>query len=234
MSHVNVFRLTKSPLVEVSLYMECFCRKEGPDVDCRAIQQALAKQYPNFRVIAQNNPRGKGPVILAEAVEEKKALLLRPSGYSFSMTQTYSDWNCFVVSALETFPLFIDKFGLDKVVRVGVRSVNKFPVMAEVKTAHDVFATVVEEQNIGTRIPIDFLLKETHYYNDYDLYGTTVLAARTLKSNEVRASMDVDVFALNLNGINPEDFTNKLDSIRVLKDVLFFSMVRPNILKELR
>ena len=234
MNNINIFRLTKSPVVEVSLYLECFSLKNGREVDCHAIQQALLKEYPNFRIIEQNNPREKGPVILAEAIEEKKALLLKPSLYSFSMTQTYSDWDYFVKSALDTFPLFIEKFGLEKVVRVGVRSVNKFPVISGVKTARDIFTTVVESLDEESSISIDYLLKKTHYYKKYDLYGTTVLAARTLKSADVRASMDVDVFALDLKGIAPKDFLSKLGSIRVLKDLLFFSTVQSNILKELR
>ena len=231
---IEIFHLTHSPLKEVTLYLDCQCEYADNAVNVDNICKDLPAHFDKCRIV---EPKGeKGPVLMIEASSSSNVILMKPSQFSYSVMGHYDDWESFVKEALQGFGVYVNGYKLNKVFKVGVRSVDEILSDKSINDFEVPFSSGVKECDFSEGRPIEYLVKNTQYYPEYNLFGREVRASRIFRSDrdmyKIKSTYDVDVFFMNMRtGIEPDEFEERLKQIHLLKNQLFFSAIRKDVLE---
>ena len=244
---MSALHLSKSPLVESSFYVECVPSRYIDEKMVSIIREDLTKEFPVFRVIDDRRwrvrnlsdqiPYGEKKSIIAENRDKKTTIVIRSNYFSVSFRSGYTSWESFVSLALEYMDRYMHYAQPKKINKIGVRNINELTNLPYSNHPKAVLKEIPSPREKLISAPIEYILKDTQYYPECDLFATVVQSERPMRTNQTmswRAIIDIDVFAADQKGIARELINEKLNGVRILKNQLFYGLIHAEILELLK
>lgn len=153
--------------------------------------------------------------------------------FSFNITPPYVSWEMFTSELRRTLNSFVEQTGAMKISRIGVRTIDRLNVPSKPVPVNAIITTVLPDIHGLTGGEIhDFYLRDTVYYDQYELFVTTV---RSTKPTGVKTPpeiiLDTDVFSSKSAMFSEEWIDEILHRIHVVRDTVFFGTVAERCLE---
>lgn len=240
------FHLSKSPLIEVTFY----CEGIGNPINSKELATEYAKcvipDYENVRLFPSrmlttrrflSSEQDESFAVVGERRIARRGVRFKQGFFSFSLLGSYPGWDVFVSEATDIYMRYVSCLKVGRVKRIGVRSVNRFlPLRVDQHPSSILNELPGPRDGLDAEI-IDFVNKDTQYYPDRDLYSAVIQSMKTRGVDDGvmrQVFLDLDVFALDKNGMPIDAVGEVLSKVHKLKDDLFFGLVRESVLQSLR
>jgi len=153
--------------------------------------------------------------------------------FSFNITPPYVSWEMFSSELLSALNSFVEQTRAMELSRIGVRTIDRLKVPSKPVSVNAILTTVLPDiKGLSAGKIHDFYLRDTVYYEQYDLFVTTVRSTMPTGEGEPpEIILDTDVFS-PVNAIFSKEWLNEiLHRIHALRDAVFFGSVAEKYLE---
>ena len=231
-----------SPLVEVSFYAECVPSVLLDDEKAKFAQKKLLSGYqsdvfPESRVrrVVLDDPQERERwVIVAENKGERVVIIFKSNLFSYTYKGVYDSWENYIERAKVSFHDYLAFLKPLKVNRLGVRNINEICNLPFSSHPTAILVDLPHPRDGLKTVPVEYMVRDRQYYPDYDLFSTVLQTERLSKDEKDvhwRATVDIDVFAMNKEGLDLSEIDVWLERMRTLKNAVFVRAFHKEILE---
>ncbi len=244
---MEYMHLSKSPIVEASFYIECVPTNYIDREKAKNITDKLSREFAAFKVIddrrwrvrnlSEQIPEGSRKSIIAESEDHKILIVVRSNYLSVTLRRGYTGWSEFITLAFKYLSKYIDYTCPVKINKIGIRYVNELINLPLSSHPKAILKEVPAPRKGLACVPVEYMLKDTQYYPDSDLFSTVVQSERLMRNSPTmswRALVDIDVFAVDPKGVQMDTIRERIEKARKLKNNLFFTLIHEEILEILK
>lgn len=231
---MNTWRnLSKSPIVEGLIDIRV---ERSPDANIAALKAAcdeLAAEFPSRQemhmFVAQLNfspdPSAStlttddtpGGIIL-RSVDEKWVVQFRLDGFTVSRLQPYGTWSELKSKASVLWAKYSEAAKPTKVVRIASRFINR----VQLPVGESFEKTFLTNFVIGPSLPQSVAAYLLRVVIPFEEQNAIAIVTQSLEGNNTDCTLDLDAFSEEPQGIAENEMWDKLDSLREVKNRLFF------------
>lgn len=250
MERSNAIELSDSPLIETALSVSIV----APPMMRDAMLGFCEKNAHDFKIIRDIEER---TMVFAfsdrPSVDDKKAwsgiqlkkndnlvLTLKNDHdsvvFMFSVLRPYTSWNDLHRYAKPILDAFLLLFQAPKIVRVGIRSINRIFAPYVNCPVTDMIKTVPPDID-GLQSPsmYEFSYQDTMYYPQFGLFSTVRRFTQPIPNDpRFAAILDIDVFTQPNRTFNADQLEELTGKIVELKDAVFFGTIGEKCLEVYR
>jgi uncharacterized protein (TIGR04255 family) len=146
--------------------------------------------------------------------------------FSFSRLQPYESWDIFTSEAIRLWEIHKNLAKPIEVQRMGVRFINRFPILAQPAKITDYFTTFIDELPSMNLLLGGFLHHDIFIIPGHPYKMNVIKTVQNLESTTDSAFiLDVDIFTSQPFSANTEQIEKHLKDMHWLKNKVFFNMV---------
>jgi uncharacterized protein (TIGR04255 family) len=238
-------KLSKAPIVEGLIDLRIEPSAETTMAAIRAASDELAMEFPSrqemHRIVAQlqlspnasantlttdDSPGG----ILLRSTDERWVVQFRLDGFTVSRLNPYSTWEELRAKAETLWTKYAGATKPAKITRVASRFINR----VQVPIGESFEQTFQTNFVIGPALPqavAGYLLRVVI---PFEQENAIAIVTQSLEANSSDCIFDLDTFAENTGGFTEVDIWSKLDTLREVKNRLFFGSFTPLALERFK
>lgn len=249
---VAVFPTLKNPPIQETALGITFDMQHLTQSDVESIVEKIDKEFRRFAVIETGSvsidaasgearsgkqwsgaryKKGENIFLAVQNIFPSKAS--KGVIFSFNITPPYVSWKMFCVELLSVLNSFVEQTGATKISRIGVRTIDRLKVPSKPVAVNAILTTVLPDiKGLSAGKIRDFYLRDTIYYEQYDLFVTTVRSTMPTEAEKPpEIILDTDVFSPVSAIFSKEWLDEILHRIHILRDTVFFGTVAEKYLE---
>lgn len=156
--------------------------------------------------------------------DQKQLMQFKREGFSFNRLKPYSDWKSVKLSASSGWKIYNNIAQPLTLTRLALRYINKLTFDLSTESVHDYMILPIALPPEFQQSTVDtFVYRTTINCRDNNLKAHYTLAReKTVQANEFSVIVDIDVFKELGEDVDDERVFEQLDTLRQLKNDLFF------------
>ncbi|MGI8979307.1 MAG: TIGR04255 family protein [Pirellulaceae bacterium] len=165
--------------------------------------------------------------IILHTADEKWVAQFRLDGFTFSRLNPYTNWDELRAKAAELWAKYQAAAQPSKIVRVATRFINRIPLPPG-ESFEKTFSTTFSLSPELPQAVAGFLLRVVI---PFEQEQAVAIVTQSLEGGGTECLFDLDVFAEQPEGFSSEAAWDRLESLRDLKNRLFFGSLTPEALE---
>ena len=169
-----------------------------------------------------------------KSVDGKKILQFKNSGFTFNKLKPYQNWETFSSEAKKHFEEYIRIAQPIKIIRVGLRYINKLEIPLPIQSLKEYITTVPTfENNVPSNMDEFFMRLVVPYAEDPTVKAiiTEAMLKTDPAGNVLPIIFDIDVFKEDNFELDIEKIYNTFDTLRNYKNFIFLSSITDKMKK---
>ena len=225
--------LSKAPIVEGLIDIRVERSASATIAAIKAACDELAAEFPSRQemhmFLAQINlspestgsslTRGDAPGgIILRSADEKWVVQFRLDGFAVSRLQPYRTWDELRAKASALWAKYSEAVKPTKIVRVALRFINRVQLPIDESFEKTFLTNFV----IGSSLPQSVAGYLLRVVIPFEEHGAIAIVTQSLEGGSTDCILDLDTFSEQPQGIAESDMWTKIDSLREVKNRLFF------------
>lgn len=175
--------------------------------------------------------QGPAPAgVVLRSADGKWVVQFRLDGFTLSRLEPYTSWDELTSRARTLWSSYSRAAKPDRIVRVASRFINRIPLPPD-QPFEKTFATTF---TLAAKLPqtvVGYLLRVVV---PFEREGVMAIITQALPQNTKDCTFDLDVFAMNPDGMSEAELWSKLDQLRDVKNRLFFESLTAEALDKFK
>lgn len=166
-----------------------------------------------------NNRKQSG--IVLTSLDKKYIIHMREYSYSFSALNYYTKWEDFISTAYNYWELYINIFNPQKVVREGIRYINRIDIpetKIDLKDYFKLYPQLFDDPNIGLA---GFFMQAQLEQNEGGVANIIQAVTKPEKPGFTSIILDIDVFDNKRYEIGSQELIDRINLLRDQKNRIF-------------
>lgn len=233
--------LSKAPIREAILQIQFKTGSDFDIVSLAKIKESLPAEFANFnelkstkiefKVDAKKFESTTGSTDTIEGYRAQDGsqcltAIFRANDFTFSMLEPYSNWNDFRRQARELWDIFRNELPDIEFSRAALRYINEIsiPYHNDVPFEFKDYLTTPLEipEKLGETIE-GFFSRVIIPFPDQRVKVVSINSFQEIVDNYVRIILDNDVYRENIDALTEDELWELLETLRVVKDTVFFA-----------
>ena len=241
-AHADWPHLSKAPIVEGLIDIRV---ERSTDVTVELLKKAgdeLASEFPSRQerqmwmgqirltpdAAASISTSSGGPDgVILQSTDKKMVAQFQIDGFTLSRLHPYTSWDDLRSKASELWNKYQAVAHPSKIVRIATRYINRIPLPAG-ESFEKTFSTTF---SVSPELPqgvAGFLLRVVI---PFEQEGVTAIVTQSLEGSGSECLFDIDAFVGKPDGFSPDELWETLESLRAIKNRLFFGSLTANALE---